>query len=524
MISSNINNYTMTEALEALRAGVKTYLMKDPETGEYTTEEFFQNPFYLEGAPGIGKTKGVQQVAEELGIGFVSFSLTHHTRNSLLGLPAISDREEGELGGKYTKYTMSEIIARIYDEVNAGHEEGILLLDEFPCMSPTIMPAMLAFLQTKNIGDHKLPKGWVIVLCGNPPEYNKHSQVFDSAVMDRLRTLHIVWDSASFIQYAKKKDFHPEVLNYLELNPDSVYRLDDSSLVTCRGWENLSDQLQKYELLEEPVDYRMVRQFIKSDAIATSFFNYYIESININKSDIRSILEGRAGAELVEKYSMSNASVRLNLLQILQKDLIEEVSIPYKKSVSFEQLRSLFSKVKDKGLITGNFPNMGYLTPMDVLNHLINNNGDTTGLFAPNPNTPVFSPRPLQLELPEVWGDRESVNELRELLTEMCSEEEMCGRGFSTPNDLDGEVEKQADNLNRFLRMKSSDLKKSWNAVAKHIDHVFCFLEKMEGGETYSERLYYFICHNPALLRTVTEGNSKEYNRRLSAIYGGNYA
>ena len=50
-------------------------------------------PFYLEGAPGIGKTQIVGQLAKEMGIGYVSFSLVHHTRNSLLGLPVISERD-----------------------------------------------------------------------------------------------------------------------------------------------------------------------------------------------------------------------------------------------------------------------------------------------------------------------------------------------------------------------------------------------------------------------------------------------
>ena len=364
----------------------------------------------------------------------------------------------------------------------------------------------------------------MIVLCGNPREYNKQARTFDAAVMDRLRTLNIEWDSASFIQYAQKSGFHPRVLNYLELNPDSCYRIDDSSLVTCRGWENLSNQLRMYEDMGEPIDYKMIHQFIKSDAIATGFFNYYIESLNINKSEINSIIENEMDEELIEKYSSADASVRLNLVQILQKKVIEETAVPYKKSVSLDQLRTLFKSVKDKGVITHNFRSTGYMTPLDVLNHIVNNNGDTTGLMAARPTGPFFGNQMLQLDIPDIWSDREAVGELRELLAEMCSEEEMKGGRLRSPEDVSKEADRQAERLKRFLNVKSSDLKKSWNRITKHIDNIFRFLEQLEGGEVYTERFFYFIGHSPALLRTVTEGNSKEYYKRLDDIYGGNCA
>ena len=137
-------------------------------------------PFYLEGNPGIGKTQMVGQVAQELGIGFVSFSITHHSRNTVLGLPVINEVS----GTKYTEYTMSEIIAKVLACYESGKKEGILLLDEFNCMSDTIMPVMLSFLQTKNIGMHTLPEGWVIVLCGNPSSYNKSARKFDFAILE----------------------------------------------------------------------------------------------------------------------------------------------------------------------------------------------------------------------------------------------------------------------------------------------------------------------------------------------------
>jgi len=138
---------TIAEAKNAIKAAVKGYLHKDAE-GNYVMQERNRLPIYQEGPPGVGKTEIVSQIAKELDLGLVAFSLVHHTRNSLLGLPVIETLPQGE---KYTSYTMSEVIAKVREQVESGKKEGILLLDEFPCMADTIVPVMLSFLQTKNI-------------------------------------------------------------------------------------------------------------------------------------------------------------------------------------------------------------------------------------------------------------------------------------------------------------------------------------------------------------------------------------
>lgn len=71
----------------------------------------------LMGPPGIGKTQIMEQIAKELKIGLVAYTITHHTRQSAVGLPFIREKEYG--GQKYsvTEYTMSEIIASVYEKM-----------------------------------------------------------------------------------------------------------------------------------------------------------------------------------------------------------------------------------------------------------------------------------------------------------------------------------------------------------------------------------------------------------------------
>ena len=146
-------------AKQEIKNALRAYLAKD-EFGAWRIPPIRQRPVLLIGPPGIGKTQIMQQIAEETGVGLVSYTLTHHTRQSALGLPFI---EKVRLGGEertVTSYTMSEIIASVYREIErTGVSEGILFLDEINCISETLTPMMLQFLQCKTFGNQQLPAG-----------------------------------------------------------------------------------------------------------------------------------------------------------------------------------------------------------------------------------------------------------------------------------------------------------------------------------------------------------------------------
>jgi hypothetical protein len=126
----------------------------------------------------------------ELGVGLVSYSMTHHTRQSALGLPSIIAKEYKGMQYSVSEYTMSEIIGSIYDLMReTGVREGILFLDEINCVSETLSPCMLQFLQYKIFGQHRIPDGWIVVTAGNPPEYNKSVRDFDIVTRDRLKRI-----------------------------------------------------------------------------------------------------------------------------------------------------------------------------------------------------------------------------------------------------------------------------------------------------------------------------------------------
>ena len=104
------------KAKDEIRHTVQAYLTKDA-LGDYAIPVVRQRPILLIGPPGIGKTAIMSQVARECGVALVSYTITHHTRQSAIGLPFIEKKNFGGREYSITEYTMSEIVASIYEKM-----------------------------------------------------------------------------------------------------------------------------------------------------------------------------------------------------------------------------------------------------------------------------------------------------------------------------------------------------------------------------------------------------------------------
>ncbi len=318
------------QAKEHIKNSVKLYLKKDAY-GEYRIPVVRQRPIFLLGSPGIGKTAVMEQIAQELGIALVSYSMTHHTRQSALGLPFITHKNYKGLEFDISEYTMSEIIASIYEVMeHSGIEEGILFLDEINCVSETLAPSMLQFLQYKVFGRHKVPDGWVIVTAGNPPEYNKSVREFDVVTMDRMKLVEVEADYATWKEYALKQGIHNAVTTYLDMKKNDFYRVETNvggkSYVTARGWEDLSATMLLCEEEGFVVDETLVAQYLHNEKIVKEFTAYY-ELYNKYKKDykVEEILEGTNSAQVVERARIAKFDERLSLLGMLLDKLESEM-------------------------------------------------------------------------------------------------------------------------------------------------------------------------------------------------------
>lgn len=310
------------EAKEQIKNAMTAYFTKD-EFGGYAIPIEKQRPVFLMGPPGIGKTAIMEQIAAELGVGLISYSMTHHTRQSALGLPFIVQKNYGGREYDVSEYTMSEIIASVYDMMEeTGLREGILFLDEINCVSETLAPSMLQFLQYKIFGRHRVPDGWIVVTAGNPPEYNNSVREFDIVTWDRLKRIDVEPDFGVWKEYAYLSNVHPAIISYLDVKHSYFYKIestvDGKSFVTARGWSDLSDMIKLYEKHGLKVDNALVSQYLQNKKIARDFAVYYDLYMKY-KSDyqIGEILSGKASEEIKRRAKAAKFDERLALLSLI---------------------------------------------------------------------------------------------------------------------------------------------------------------------------------------------------------------
>lgn len=310
------------QAKEEIKHTVQAYLSKDA-FGEYKIPAVRQRPVLLIGPPGIGKTQIMEQIARECEIGLVAYTITHHTRQSAVGLPFIKEEQYDGKTYSVTEYTMSEIIASVYRKIEeGGRKEGILFIDEINCVSETLAPTMLQFLQCKTFGNQAVPEGWIIVAAGNPPEYNKSVRDFDMVTLDRVRCMNIEADLGVWKEYAREKRLNSAILSYLELRPKNFYRVeadvDGLQFVTARGWEDLSNLMDVYEELGIPVDEEIIHEFLRHEDVAedvSAYFDLYKKYQD--DYGIAEILEGKVKPSVYARIDQAAFDERLSVVNLL---------------------------------------------------------------------------------------------------------------------------------------------------------------------------------------------------------------
>lgn len=436
------------EAKEQIKYTLTAYFTKNAY-GEFEIPLMRQRPVFLMGPPGIGKTAIMEQIASEMGVGLVSYSMTHHTRQSALGLPFIIRKNYCGREVSVSEYTMSEIIASVYDMIEeSGVKEGILFLDEINCVSETLAPAMLQFLQYKIFGRHRVPEGWIVVTAGNPPEYNNSVRDFDIVTWDRLKRIDIEPDFSVWKEYALSQRVHPAILTYLEIRRDDFYRIettvDGKTFVTARGWVDLSGMIRLYEKNDLPVGEALVGQYLQNPAIARDFALYYDLFIKYRSDyQVEAILAGNAPADIKGRAIAAAFDERLSLIGLMFDSLSGDFS---KVCETEAMLRILLSELKP---LKENFK--GREDIEDIINKL--SDGATCGKLSGSKSSE------------ELHTIKSALSVLKKLLETMSFSGE---KDFSSVNEsFNGEKQK--------LRKLSAD-------ASSHLENAFSFLSEVFGS------------------------------------------
>ena len=112
-------------------------------------------PVFIWGAPGIGKSSIVKQIAKQRELEFIDLRLSLLDPTDLKGIPFFnSETKEG-------------IWAKPSFLPSKQDSKGILFLDEINTAPPAVQASAYQLILDRKVGEYELPEGWSIVAAGN---------------------------------------------------------------------------------------------------------------------------------------------------------------------------------------------------------------------------------------------------------------------------------------------------------------------------------------------------------------------
>ncbi|WP_310412293.1 MoxR family ATPase [Chamaesiphon sp. OTE_8_metabat_110] len=174
------------------------------------------------GAPGIGKSSIVAQIAVNHQLEFIDIRLSQLAPTDLRGLPVA---ENG-----VSKWFPPEFLPQ--------QGRGILFLDEINMAPPAMQGMAQQLILDRRVGSYLVPEGWFVWAAGNRKE--DRAGVFDmpAPLANRFLHLQVEPDFESFKAYALGHSVHEQIIAFLSFRPSLLHKIDPHQPAWCspRSW------------------------------------------------------------------------------------------------------------------------------------------------------------------------------------------------------------------------------------------------------------------------------------------------
>lgn len=198
----------------------------------------------LWGAPGVGKSQGVHQVAKEMEkktgkkVHVTDVRLLLFNPIDLRGIPVANAEKTLAVWLKPQIFQMDESSEVIH----------ILFLDEISAAPQSVQAAAYQIVLDHTIGEHHLPKNCLVIAAGNRVTDKSVAYKMPKALANRLLHLEIEGNFTSWKKWAIQNGIHEKVIGFLSFRQDALFGFDatkdDLAFPTPRTWEMVSRVLQ----------------------------------------------------------------------------------------------------------------------------------------------------------------------------------------------------------------------------------------------------------------------------------------
>ncbi len=254
-------------------------------------------PTFLWGAPGVGKSSIVKQIAEAQGLEFIDLRLALMDPTDLKGIPF------------FDKETHSALWAPPAFLPREG--KGILFLDELNSAPPSVQASAYQLILDRKVGEYSLPDGWAIVAAGNREGDRGVTYRMPAPLANRFVHFEMEIDVDEWRDWAYKKGIDERIISYIAYKNEHLFTFnassDEKSFATPRSWEYVDSILKSS--LEPSLLLQVISGGVGKD-VAVGFLSF---SKVMNKlPDIKNILETGSGEysdEVDVLYALSTGLV-----------------------------------------------------------------------------------------------------------------------------------------------------------------------------------------------------------------------
>lgn len=247
---------------------------------------------YWEGAPGLGKTEGIAQVARRLDL---------HVE-TLIG----SQYDPAELAGWALPVEGTDEMRRSKpDWWPDGSHPTLLVLDELPQSTTAVQNIFAQLTNERRIGKRQLPDNVAIAAAGNRLSDKAGTSAIPTHLRDRLMYLPVEAEVEDTIAYLQRNGGDERVCGYLRARPEYLHKFDrdQTACPSPRSWDRVSTILSKFRVDPLCLSYSIAGQVGKE---ASDDFQVYLKVI-LQMPDIDTVIAKPLDAEVPTNLSILHA-------------------------------------------------------------------------------------------------------------------------------------------------------------------------------------------------------------------------
>ncbi len=186
-------------------------------------------PAFLWGAPGVGKSQVVAQVAAQHGLELVDIRAVLLDPVDLRGIPRFDDTGR-------TVWCPPSFLPR--------EGRGVLFLDELNAAPPLVQAACYQLVLDRKLGEYSLPDGWTVIAAGNRETDRAITHRIPSALANRMVHLDFEPDLDDWLQWARIRGVDERLRAFLQFRPKLLHAFDparnEKAFPSPRSWEFVS--------------------------------------------------------------------------------------------------------------------------------------------------------------------------------------------------------------------------------------------------------------------------------------------